>query len=237
MKVLIAHPEFKNPGGVSNYFDILKDKFEIQTEHFIIGKRIGEKKYLSTIFRLFQDYIRFIKVLKSEQYDIIHINPSLNFKGIVRDGIFILFVKFYKRKVIVFFHGWQKEFEKKTRNSKLLIFRKIYKGADAFIVLAIEFKKKLQEWGFEQPVYVVSTAVDDNLLIGFDINNSIYKKKNNKKFSILFLARIIKDKGIYETIDAVDLLKNKFPKIELIVAGEGEELKNVKDYVKKKQCF
>lgn len=231
MKVLITHPEFKDLGGVSNYFITLKDRVEIQNRNFSVGRRHEEKNPLLKIFRLFNDYVRFIKVLKTEHYDLVHINPSLDFKSIVRDGVFILLAKHYKKKVIVFFHGWEKGFEKEIENKALWLFRSIYKKSNAFIVLASEFKSKLREWTFNQPIYLETTIIDDDMIKDFYIEKAI-KKRTDSNCKILFFSRIIKEKGIYETIDAVRLLKNKFPDIELIIAGDGEELQNVKNYVK-----
>ena len=233
MKVLIIHPEFKNPGGVSNYFSILKDKFNIETRDFVIGRRITERKFIFSIFRLIRDYINFVKILKNGKYDIVHINPSLNFKGVMREGLFLLLAKYLRTKVIVFFRGWNKRFEKKIERNGLWIFQRVYSRADAFIVLANQFKERLRDWKFKQPIYLETTIVDDNLLYDFDINKATTARTNSCNHKILFLARIVRKKGIYETIDAVALLKNRFSNVELVIAGIGEELQNVKDYVKK----
>lgn len=233
MKVLILHPEFQDPGGVSNYFASLKNRFEIQTKHFAIGKRVGERRFSIRIFRLFCDYVRFIKLLKGEHYDIVHINPSLDFKSVMRDALFILIAKCYKRKVIIFFHGWSKQFEKNFENNLLWIFRQIYNMASAFIVLADEFRRKFRALGFKQPVYLTTTAVEDNLLRKFNVEKVIKKRMDNNKYRILFLARILKEKGVYETVNAVKLLQSKYSNIELVIAGDGKELQSVKNYVKK----
>ena len=53
-------------------------------------------------------------------------------------------------------------------------------------------------------------------------------RQSSEKWRVLFLPRIIREKGIYETIETIFLLKDKYPMIKLIIAGEEEELKNVK---------
>lgn len=232
MKVLIIHPEFKDPGGVSNYFIAIKDNFHIEATHFIIGKRIAERTISAKFIRFLLDYIRFLFLLRKENFDLVHINPSLNFKGVVRDGIFILLSRLYKKKVIVFFHGWEKDFEKKLKSISLKIFRIIYKKADAYVVLSSEFKKKLGEWGFNKHIYIETTAIEDNMVRNLDINKVIEKRRNGGKYKILFLARIIKEKGIYETVDAFKHLQEKYPSHELVIAGDGEELDNIKSYVR-----
>lgn len=233
MKILIINPEFKNPGGVSNYYLALKDNFSIEIKHLDIGKRVEEKGFLRSFFRIFRDYFLFVSELRYGKYDIVHINPSLDFKSVVRDGIFILLSKHFNVRIVVFFHGWFKIFEHKIIKWKILwLFRKIYNKGDIFIVLATEFKEKLLEWGFKKPIYIETTAVDDSLVRKFDIQTIIKKRMDNVTFKVLFLARIIKEKGIYETIDAINILHNKYTNIELVVAGDGEELQRAKDYMK-----
>jgi len=46
------------------------------------------------------------------------------------------------------------------------------------------------------------------------------------------LARITKGKGIYETIDAVCILNKKYRNLELVIAGNGNELNAVMSYAK-----
>ena len=48
-------------------------------------------------------------------YDLVHLNPSLGSKAIVRDGIFLLIAKAMGGKVIVFVHGWDNKFERVLR--------------------------------------------------------------------------------------------------------------------------
>lgn len=233
MKVLIVNPDFNDFGGVSNYYLSLKNRFKIQTHHFIIGKRVKERGHFAMVFRLFKDYFRFIKELKHRDYEIVHINPCLNFKSVVRDGVLILIAKYFKRKIIVFFRGWQKTFEQKLRHNAIRLFRAVYRNADVFIVTAVEYKNKLRDWGFRQTIYLETAAADDNMLDHFDIHEIIKKRINDDRCQILFLARIIKDKGIYETIDAVRSLHGKYSNIELVIAGDGEELQMAKNYVRR----
>lgn len=232
MRVLIIHPEFKNTGGVAGYYSALKDKFCVEIKHFTIGKRAEGKGIFINIFRIFKDYLLFIRELKRSKYDVVHINPSLDFKSVVRDGVFILLSKCYKIKVIVNFHGWCKSFEQKINRSALWLFLNIYGKADVFILLAMEFRNKLLDWGFKQPVYLETTAVDDELIKDIDMQTIIRTRLDNTQCKVLFLSRIVKEKGIYETVDAVNLLHRKYSNIELVVAGNGEEIQRVKDYVK-----
>lgn len=233
MKVLILHPDFKDPGGVAGYYKKLKNKFTIPVKHYAVGLRPGDKEgSFSKLWRMVNDYTRFFLSLRKNQYDIVHINPSLDSKSFLRDGIFILLAKLSKKKTIVFFRGWQKLFEVKIQKYGLWLFRFLYGRIDAFIVLSEDFRTKLRAWGSTQPIYREVTIADDDVLQGFNIHSAIAEREKSKRWRILFLSRIVKGKGIYEAIEATSLLQDRYPETKLTIAGEGPELENVRHFVK-----
>ena len=52
-----------------------------------------------------------------------------------------------------------------------------------------------------------------------------------ERHRILFLGWVYRTKGIFELIDAFAVLHQKFPKLELLIAGEGEAFDETKQYV------
>jgi len=86
------------------------------------------------------------------------------------------------------------------------------------------------KWGYNKQIYLETTVVDESLLIDFDFEkklNNVY----NDNFVILFLARLEKEKGIFELIQAFKLLKLKYPNILLIIAGKGNVAESVKNLI------
>jgi len=234
MNVLITHPDFEDLGGVSRHYAKLKDKFRIPVTHFIIGKRAKTNSGIfSQLFRLFGDYFRFVRTLRSGNYDIVHTNPSFDFKAFMRDGVFVLLGKLFKKQTVVFFHGWQKSFERIIHQRGLWLFKFLFGRASILMVSGEEFKKVLESWGVKQKIYCDTMTVDDAILKDFDINKAIAKRQESKNWRILFLARLVREKGLYETIEAFSLLQKKYPMFELIIAGAGEELENAKSFVEK----
>jgi len=233
MKILIVVPDIRKLGGIEQYYSKLKNKFTIAVEYFTIGERLNKNsnKY-QRYFRLINDYFRFIKVLKKEKYDIIHINPSLDFIMFFREGIFSILAKIYKKRTIIFFRGWYTSFEQFLGKYGIWIFKIFYGNANTYVVLANEFKEKLQAWGCTQPIYREVTIIEDEELKEIDIQKYIDERLQFEKKRILFLARITKGKGIYETIDAVCILNKKYRNLELVIAGNGNELNAVMSYAK-----
>ena len=143
-KILITLPSLNDIGGVASFYNSLLPHLN-NTKYSIATLEIGSTKGRNNPFYSFSDQIRFGMFLKNFRPDIVHINPSLNFKSFFRDGLFIYQAKQKKLPVIVFFRGWLKSFESILYKRFFGFFRRTYARADSFIVLAKEFKKKLQK--------------------------------------------------------------------------------------------
>ena len=222
-------------GGVVSYYKsvlpYLKKKKYLEVVCFYIGSKLES----SSLFHPITDQTRFKKFLNKEQPDLVHVNPSLDFKSFIRDGLLIGQAKRNNIPVLVFFHGWKNSFETIVEKRFEWFFKKTYLKADSFIVLASDFRQKLREWGVKSDIILGTTAVDNQLLKDFDIKEKIKAIEKNGKVNILFLSRIEREKGIFETIDAFEILLDKGYNINLGIAGDGSALNDVKEYAKKKK--
>jgi glycosyltransferase involved in cell wall biosynthesis len=236
INVLINYPggnslisEGRGKGGVWNYYETLRGYFDEDIEYFSIGSRDSSGKTFRMVWRMFKDYLHFYRKLKYGKYDLIHLNPSLNSKAVIRDGLFLIIAKLMRQRVLVFVRGWDSSFEKVISKHFLFLFRRIYFRADAFIVLAKNFSNTLQSWGYNGPVYIETTVVSDDLIES--CVNHIKRDFDKRSMNILFLSSIEKDKGIYEALNAFFIVKEKFPHLKMIVAGIGTELEKAIEYV------
>ena len=190
------------------------------------------------VFDFIKKYLRFIlsyfKNLKRPGYKIVVLNPSLSASAFFRDLPYMLIALVLRRKRIVFFRGWHEKTVSKINRSLLirLVFNLLYKPANAFIVLSDDFGIKLKQWGFKQPIYIETTVVDDRLIAA---SKELEQQKASKnKINILFLARVEKAKGIYETLEAYQLLTEKQLDISLTIAGDGSYLDEIKQFASDK---
>lgn len=213
MKVMINVPRGKH-GGVANYYAGLRNKFRGNVLYNYTGGRRNSKLFLLSILA---DYIVFLFKLARHRPDIVHVNPSLDTTSTIREGGFLILAKLFGRKVIVFWRGWEPEVAAQITERHTGLFKGVFGRADASIVLAGEFAEALKSWGLEAPIHLETTQVDDDLLDGFRIEDKSYGNKR-----ILFMARIEKDKGIYETMETAHALAGEG--VHLVVAGAGPEL-------------
>lgn len=234
-KFLIVIPLRSTRGGISEYYNIFEKYVSksLPYSFFERGNRnYRQKNYILYLYYLLNDYFRFIVQLFSEKCTIV-INTSLLSKvSLVRDSIFLMIGKFFGNKIVVFFHGWQDEFVCKNINK---FWFKLFFKADSAIVIRNHVREVLENNGFRSPVFHSSTMVDDELLHDISFEDVIENKFQKEIINLLFLARVETSKGIYEILNAYEMLKNENPNFRLTIAGDGNELKNVKNYVQKQE--
>lgn len=218
--ILINTPSFDELGGVANHYKGLSKYFSHNVRFHVAGSR----KNRSGLFYLPFDIISFIVKMMFCKINTVLLNPSLASKAMKRDEVFLKIAKFFNKKVVVFIHGWDKKYEVIIQKKPKQVLGSFYK-ADAFLVLASEFKEKLNEWGIGCPIYLTTTKVDDALLNDFDI-----EKRSFKEINFLFLARIVKNKGIFEALDAIKEINNRGEKVNLSVVGGGPALEEARQY-------
>jgi glycosyltransferase involved in cell wall biosynthesis len=61
----------------------------------------------------------------------------------------------------------------------------------------------------------------------------IVKRLPNDDFCIGYIGRIIKEKGIFELLQAIRILKNTYPNIKLLIYGEGKDKNDILNFIKK----
>lgn len=222
LRVLITVPCLALAGGVANYYRTLRPHLDAGKTYFEVGARPGSAGRWTGAWRLVADYWRFHRELQRRPVDIVHLNPSLGRRSVVRDGLFLLIAKAHRLPVLVFFRGWDPRFEAEIRARYARAFRLVFGQADAFVVLAEEFARSLRELGLRAPVTVDTTVVPDSAFAAV-AGRGPEGSSDAGACEILFLSRLDHDKGLPEAIEAVALLREGHPGATLMIAGDGPE--------------
>lgn len=229
-KVLMLVPAVTARGGITNYFNVLKNKFTTKVEYFIRGSRTWPKRknvFYESI-RFIVDIFSFIVKISKNKYHILQTSTSLSSYSVIRDGIFIILAKIFRIKIIVFFRGWDPDFWETIKIKYSKYFQYIYfRKVDAILVLSSDIKKEIINFGYNGLIFVESTVADESLVTEFKFNSFEKELKNKESINLLYLARVEKQKGIYLTIDAFILLKPKFKNLKLYIAGDGSEYESI----------
>lgn len=231
--VLITVPDLTIIGGKANYYSALQGRFAGKVQYFTYGSRgKGNKEgKMAFVKRMLMDYWNFYKTIRKDNFGIVHINPSLEFNGFFRDALFLLIAKaILGKKVVVFWRGWSKEFELQVEEKYMWFMRKTYLKASSSIVLAKEFEQKLRQWGYAKPIYQETTVLDEFLIDGLT-NEKITEKYAATGTQLLFLARLERNKGIFEILEVYQKLKTEYPELSLVVAGDGGAMAETKSVI------
>lgn len=223
LKVLLFTPDPAFGGGVYEFTNTLAARLgpQVQAEKFFIGRRPGR---LGNLFRPIVplvDAVRLLLLLIWRRHDIYHVNPSLNARSALRDGLFLLVLRcFPKRKVLVYFHGWDSEYFQRIARSTFLrrLFRAAYGRASLIMVLASEFKRNLEAIGFPAGAICTTTTMFDGELF-----NGIHRQRDDDDIWILSLGRLVEAKGIFLLLDAFKELSVRDSRLRLVIAGDGPD--------------
>jgi len=230
INVLVTGPHLSGQGGVAGFYSAILPHLRKQDGLSIHYMEIGGAKGVGGIMHPLLDQIRFRRMLASIRPAVVHVNPSLNLKSFIRDGLFVYQAKRLGYPVVVFFRGWDEGFESAVETTWLRFFRKTYLKADAFIVLASAFRDKLREWGVTAQIKLGTTTVSSDLLRSFSFTVKTEQMASEPTTKILFLSRLEKKKGVMETMEAVITLRAKGRPVTLTIAGDGSFMDEVRKF-------
>jgi len=231
IKVLVFSKDFRWYGGVVNFVSALFCHLgeNVEASHFVIGERKSKWVKLPGALISFYDGFRLAIAVLTRDFDAYHINPSLNFNSILRDGLFLIILRAFKaRNVIVTFHGWDQKIEEIIVRNKLckVLFQFAFGYATHIMVLAEDFKKSLIAFGLDSTkIHLYTTMFNSEEFLRFQAVR--YKKKRQ----ILFLSRIVPGKGVYELVSAFSKIIADDPDLKLVFAGSGSEEDSLRKFV------
>lgn len=221
MKILINVPKLSLAGGVANFYKSLKPYWNEDILYNTVGKRmaIGGLGLLILPY----DILKFCFRLLSFRPNVVMINPSFNQSSMERDMIFLKIAIYFHFPVIVFIRGFCWEYAQNAPWEKIA---KVFNKCSMIYVLANVFKQEFIKRGINAPIILTTTKVDDRLTKDFNIDCRQGKCQN-----ILFLSRIERNKGDFIAVDAYRILKGKYPNLTLTIVGDGNDWKNLKNYI------
>jgi len=227
--ILITLSKLSLTSGVSSFWNALFKSFKNYDDINLKTLEIGGHGY--NLFGPFLDQWKFNKVLK-EDLSLVCLNPSLINRSFFRDGLFAKQCIRQGKPFIVFFHGWEVDFEKQVDKKYKIFFQNSFAKAKKIFVLSPDFKNKILDWGYEGEIIVETTNVDLELIKNFSMKDRKDVLNNIEPIKVLFLARLIIEKGIFELLDAMEVLLHRGHNLELIVAGDGVDFLLLKERVK-----
>jgi glycosyltransferase involved in cell wall biosynthesis len=232
-RVHIIGPSVEAPGGVASYYGVLLPRLQRNTALEVGQTAIGSARPDRPPWYILSDQWRVYRALKRLRPAIVHVNPSLGPKSFYRDALFVRAAKAQGAKVLVFFHGWSRDFERAVDGPLSRVFAATYGKADAFIVLAQDFAEALRRWGVRGDIHLGTTVVDEEQLDAEAVHARLNGLTRSRPLKVLFMARLEPEKGALETVQAVVRLAEAGAALELRVAGSGPAEPAIRRYLEK----
>ena len=160
-QILVTVPKLSLPGGVSAFWNALLPEFhKMDQVHFKTLEIGGHGK---NVFGPVIDLWNLRKATKLST-DLILLNPSLGSRSFFRDAFFAKYLIRKNIPFVVFFHGWNLQFEERINKKYISFFQNSLGRAKKIFVLSSDFKEKLLAWGYQGEIVVATTTVDAKLL-------------------------------------------------------------------------
>lgn len=204
-------------------------------DQFPYAAKEGDTSKIGRLLRVVQNAFKLIFKAYSFKPDIVYINSRFEVLGSTRDFITIfLFRLFYFRRVSFIIKSHGSDVEILDSNSfflKKIVLPFLRKNVAVWLFLSTEERDNINKVGYfpKNSILVTKNVVRVNQ---FHTDAGFRKKLNiaDDYKILLFVGRIIKQKGIHEVIDSFSLIHKKH-KTVLIVVGDGSEMQAIKEKV------
>lgn len=170
----------------------------------------GAESKIVKFFRLIVNWIKFPFTILGKQ--VIHINSSFDDKALIRDIVLIAWSLLMQKPLVVQYHGGV------FGNTNI-------KKIKPFCSLWVYFLNKashvlvLTDEQFDALTHLGVKSVEK--VTNFVELPSIFEQVNSG-FNFIFLGRIVKEKGVFDILDAVEVLNNEF-KFNVYFYGDGDD--------------
>ena len=192
-----------------------------------------DEQWISRIFRIVSRIRHFIGLLhKDNSINVIHINTSYDIKATTRDAFFILISRLFKIKTVLQIHSTVGNYA--YSNIMKWIARNIFSLSDKILVFTKEDMKNLEMLVPKDKIEIFPNAVSVN---NFDRKENTFKKDQSIPEDgkmVLFVSRFIKEKGVYDLMEAIPSVAREHKNVYFIFAGEGPEKNRMETICKEK---
>lgn len=221
-KVAILSPSLAAVSGVSTHANLLLSSNllnEYDLLHFQVGSEGRTESILKKIIRLVISPLALARFIVAQRVDIVHINTSMDNKAYWRDFVYIAVSKLMRVKVVNQIHGgpMPQEF---FGNSSLFtwLLRRFLLASDAVSVLSRDEYRAYTFFVPEVLIAHIPNAIDPAQLLG-----AIAKVDSSLPLRLIYIGRLVREKGLFEVLDAIALLRQSGRRLSLDVAGGGVE--------------
>lgn len=218
LKVLITAPsldERENVSGISTLVREIIGNAECDFSHFVAGRKDGEKANASWLVRQLALPIEFLKRLKREKPDLVHINTAFVPLSIMRDAALTFASRFAGVPVLLHPNGGRFLIEDFDNKFLEAVTEKMLRSASRVLVLSDFEKQNLTRRWTDLDIDILPNAISTA-----NVSN---EKRETEVKTIVFFGRIHESKGLHEIIEACRKLVEENIEFRFECYGTGPE--------------
>lgn len=213
IRIVIIGPSISSKGGISEFTrQFLRLPWPAKLRFVNVSTQI-EGSRAKKLVQASSALVRMMFLLPFADAVFVQMGSELS---IFRKCVFIIFAHLFRKPVISYVHaGDFIDFLDRQPRPVVTFIRFILQGCKVCAFLThehVEYAKR--NLGLENAIFLPNFVATDSV--------SAAPKTHDGRPSVLFLGRVVKEKGIFELINAFELLAERKRDISLSIAGAGE---------------
>lgn len=162
--------------------------------------------------------LKLLWILIKQKPDLIHFQIAQNNLGYLRDSVFILLARIFRKRYLIHLHGASfRKFYLSTNVFMRYLIRLTVKRATCAVVLGHKLTSIFEHFVPKDKIAVVPNGVDFG---PYDERAGLIKPiRGRPPFKILFLGTLIQSKGFVDLIKAASIILDKRTDVQFIIAG------------------
>lgn len=159
--------------------------------------------------------VRYLHLLAIGKVRLVHVHAASD-ASFWRKSIFVWIALAARRRVIFHIHGggFLDFYAKRCGAWRRAWVRFILNHVTDIVVLAENWRAEIGQITYNENIHVIANPVEANELIVID-------RSCTQAPELLFMGRLVKEKGLFDLVDALVTLRPKHRGLRLLLAGEG----------------
>lgn len=220
---LLTGPKCTALSGVSTHVDLLL-RSELAASfvliHFEVGREGREEGRLARIVRLLVSPFQLAYQVLARRAAIVHLNTALTSRAYWRDLTYMLVARLCRARVLYQVHGGPvpQAFCRGGPLARAFV-RATLGLAHVIVVMTDPEREAFSRFGVAAPVLALPNAIDCSPY------DALVREppRPGRPLRLLYLGRLVREKGLYELIEGLQLARSRGAAAELILAGDGPE--------------
>lgn len=221
-KIVLFSPSLSALGGVSTHARMLLESDlarDFELLHFQVGSEGRAQNASQKLARFLLSPLHLARLLLQSGAQIVHMNSSLNLKAYWRDLVYLAVARTLGRSVVNQIHGGAMPQDFFGGNALLRgVLRRFLVSSDVVTILSSAELAAYRQFDSRINVRLVPNAIDP---AGLADQARAYNTE--RPLRLVYVGRLVRDKGLFELIEALAELRRAGREFTLRIAGDGAQ--------------